>query len=70
MLKAYAREPIAIEDDKIIPEIRISANNPPINPPFILKRFVFIKSINNKKTVLFKEAIFKKVNGDKGFINI
>ena len=63
-------EPAAIEEDKTIPENKIKANIPPINPPLSLKRLDFSKRTNNIKIVAFRLEIFKKVNGDKGLINI
>ena len=54
----------------MIPDISIRANNPPIKPPLSLKRLVFIRSINKMKIVDLSEAIFNKVNGEKGLINI
>ena len=61
---------MATEEDNIIPDIRINANNPPIKPPFSLNKLVFKRSISKKKTVPFKLAIFKKVNGDNGLSDI
>ena len=46
-----------------IPEISIKAKRPPINPPFNLSKFDFIKRIDKKTIVAFREEIFKKVNG-------
>ena len=48
----------------------IKANNPPIKPPFNLSKFDFIKRIDKKTTVAFREEIFKKVSGEKGLNNI
>jgi len=53
-----------------IPEIRIKAKRPPINPPFNLSKFDFIKRIVKKTIVAFRDEIFKKANGKKGFNNI
>jgi hypothetical protein len=46
-----------------IPDINIKAKSPPISPPLNLSKFDFIKSIDKKITVAFKEEIFKRVNG-------
>ncbi len=67
---AYAIDPIAKVEDKRIPDKRIKANKPPINPPFILNILVLIRRINKMKTVTFKEESFKKVNGAIGFNSI
>ena len=53
-----------------IPDISIKAKRPPISPPFNLSKFDLIKSIDKKIIVVFKEEIFKKVNGLNGFNNI
>ena len=53
-----------------IPDMSIKAKRPPISPPFNLSKFDLIKSIDKKTTVAFKEEIFKKVSGLKGFNNI
>ena len=53
-----------------IPDISIKAKRPPISPPFNLSKFDLIKSIDKKTIVAFREVIFKKVNGVKGFNNI
>ncbi len=53
-----------------IPDISIKAKRPPISPPFNLSKLDLIKSINRKTIVTFREEIFKKVNGLKGFNNI
>jgi len=53
-----------------IPDISIKAKSPPISPPFNLSKFDLIKSIDKKTIVAFREEIFKKVNGLKGFSNI
>tara|TARA_B100001989_G_scaffold12764_1_gene7993 strand:- start:150 stop:353 length:204 start_codon:yes stop_codon:yes gene_type:complete len=53
-----------------IPDISIKAKMPPIRPPFNLSKFDLIKRIDKKTTVAFREEIFKKVNGLKGFNNI
>tara|TARA_Y100000589_G_scaffold174671_1_gene165775 strand:- start:109 stop:366 length:258 start_codon:yes stop_codon:yes gene_type:complete len=70
ILKAYINDPVATVVDTKIPDNRIKANNPPIKPPFNLKRFDFTKRTNNIKIVDFRLEIFKKVIGDKGLINI
>ena len=46
------------------------AKRPPISPPFNLSKFALINSIVRKNIVAFKEEIFKKTNGDKGFNKI
>ena len=46
-----------------IPDMSIKAKRPPISPPFNLSKFDFIKSIDKKTIVAFREEIFKKVNG-------
>ena len=66
-LQAYIREPTAIEVEANIPVIRINANKPPINPPFNLSKFDFIRRVNNKNVVAFREVIFIKANGFYGF---
>tara|TARA_B100000524_G_C23501911_1_gene317300 strand:- start:5 stop:262 length:258 start_codon:yes stop_codon:yes gene_type:complete len=66
-LKAYIRDPTAIEVEANIPDIRIKAKRPPIKPPFNLSKLDFIKSISNKKVVAFREVIFMKEKGEKGF---
>ena len=53
-----------------IPEMSIKAKRPPINPPFNLSKFDFIRRIDKKTIVAFRDEIFKKVNGEKGFNNI
>ena len=53
-----------------IPDISIKAKRPPIRPPFNLSKFDFIRSIDKKTIVAFRDEIFKKVNGKKGFNNI
>ena len=53
-----------------IPDISIKAKRPPISPPFNLSKLDLIKSIDRKTIVAFREEIFKKVNGLKGFNNI
>ena len=53
-----------------IPDTNIKAKRPPISPPFNLSKFDLIKSIDKKTIVALSEAIFKKVNGTKGFNNI
>ena len=53
-----------------IPDMSIKAKRPPISPPFNLSKFDFIKRIDKKTIVAFKEEIFKKINGEKGFNNI
>ena len=53
-----------------IPDMSIKAKRPPIRPPFNLSKFYFIRRIDKKTIVAFKEEIFKKVNGEKGFNNI
>jgi len=53
-----------------IPDISIKAKRPPISPPFNLSKLDLIKSIDRKTIVTFREEIFKKVNGIKGFNNI
>tara|TARA_Y100000589_G_scaffold259233_1_gene248758 strand:- start:68 stop:328 length:261 start_codon:yes stop_codon:yes gene_type:complete len=63
-------DPAATEEDKIIPDNKISANNPPIKPPLSLKRLDFNNRINKIKVVALRLEIFNKVNGDKGLINI
>ena len=45
------------------PDISIKAKRPPINPPFNLSKFDFIKRIDKKTIVAFREEIFKNVNG-------
>ena len=46
-----------------IPDMSIKAKRPPINPPFNLNKFDFIKRTDNKTIVALREEIFKKVNG-------
>ena len=46
-----------------IPEMSIKAKRAPISPPFNLSKLDFIKSIDKKTIVAFREEIFKKVNG-------
>ncbi len=46
-----------------IPDMSIKVNRPPINPPFNLSKFDFIKRIDKKIIVAFREEIFKKVKG-------
>ena len=53
-----------------IPDISIKAKRPPISPPFNLSKLDLIKSIDRKTIVAFREEIFRKVNGEKGFNNI
>ena len=53
-----------------IPDMSIKAKRAPISPPFNLSKFDLIKSIDKKTIVAFREEIFKKVNGKKGFNNI
>ena len=53
-----------------IPDMSIKAKRPPINPPFNLSKFDLIKRIDKKTIVAFREEIFKKLNGLKGFNNI
>ena len=53
-----------------IPVMSIKAKRPPISPPFNLSKFDLIKRIDKKTIVAFREEIFKKVNGLKGFNNI
>jgi len=53
-----------------IPDKSIKAKRPPISPPFNLSKFDFIRRIDKKIIVAFKEEIFNKVNGLKGFNNI
>jgi len=53
-----------------IPDMSIKAKRPPISPPFNLSKLDLIKRIDKKTTVAFREEIFKKVNGLKGFNNI
>ena len=53
-----------------IPDKSIKAKRPPISPPFNLSKFDLIKSIDKKKIVAFRDEIFKKVKGTKGFNNI
>ena len=53
-----------------IPDNNIKAKRPPISPPFNLSKFDLIKRIDKKTIVAFREEIFKKVNGAKGFNNI
>ena len=53
-----------------MPDNKIKANNPPIKPPLSLKRLDFNKRTNKIKLVALRLEIFKKVNGDKGLINI
>ena len=48
----------------------IKAKRPPISHPFNLSKFDLIKSIDKKTIVAFREEIFRKVNGLKGFNNI
>ena len=52
--------------DAKMPDMRIRAKRPPINPPFNLSKFDLIKSIDKKTIVAFREEIFKKLNGYKG----
>ena len=59
-----------MEEDITIPDNRIKANNPPNKPPLSLKRFDFSKRPNKIKVVALRLEIFRKVNGDKGLINI
>ena len=53
-----------------IPEMSIKAKRPPISPPFNLSKFDLIKRIDKKIIVAFREEIFRKVNGLKGFNSI
>ena len=53
-----------------IPDMSIKAKRPPISPPFNLSKFDFIKSIDKKIIVAFREEIFNKVNGLKGLNNM
>ena len=53
-----------------IADMSIKAKSPPISPPFNLSKLDLIKSIDRKTTVAFREEIFKKVNGKRGFNNI
>ena len=53
-----------------IPDMSINAISPPIIPPFNLSKFDLIRRIDKKTIVAFREEIFKKVNGKKGFNNI
>ncbi|KGF98726.1 hypothetical protein EU96_0254 [Prochlorococcus marinus str. MIT 9302] len=39
------------------------ANRAPINPPLNLSKFDFIRRIDKKTIVAFREEIFKKTNG-------
>ena len=57
------KAPKANELETKIPEISIKAKRPPINPPFNLRRFDFIRRINKKNIVAFREVILKKANG-------
>ncbi|KGF93002.1 hypothetical protein EU94_2007 [Prochlorococcus marinus str. MIT 9123] len=43
--------------------MRIKAKRPPINPPFNLSKFDFIRRIDKKTILAFSEVIFKRVNG-------
>ena len=69
-LYAYINDPTAIDVEANIPEIRIKANKPPINPPFNLNKLDFKSSINRKKVVALREFIFIKASGARGFNNI
>ncbi|KGF98924.1 hypothetical protein EU97_1481 [Prochlorococcus marinus str. MIT 9311] len=40
----------------------IKAKRPPISPPLSLNKFDFIKRIDKKTIVAFREEIFRKVN--------
>ena len=42
-----------------IPEMSIKAKRPPISPPFNLSKFDFIRRIDKKTIVAFRDAIFK-----------
>ena len=53
-----------------IPDISIKAKRPPISPPFNLSRFDLIRRIDRKTIVAFRDEIFKKASGLKGFNNI
>jgi len=46
-----------------IPDMSINAKRPPISPPFNLSKFDFIRRIDKKTIVAFREDIFKKVSG-------
>ena len=41
----------------------IKAKRPPTMPPFNLSKFDFIRRIDKKMIVAFREEIFNKVNG-------
>ena len=49
--------------DANIPDMSIKAKRAPISPPLSLSKFDFIKSIDKKTMVAFRDEIFKKVNG-------
>ena len=70
IFNAYNTDPAATVDDIKIPDNRIKANNPPIKPPFNLKRFDLSKRTNNIKIVALRLEILKKVIGDKGLISM
>ena len=53
-----------------IPDMSIKAKRPPISPPFNLSKFDLINRIDKKTIVAFREEIFHKVNGQKGFNKI
>ena len=48
----------------------IKAKRPPIIPPFNLSKLDYIRRIDKKTIVAFREETFKKINGEKGFKNI
>ena len=70
ILEAYNNDATAIVVEANIPEISIKANRPPINPPFNLSKFDFMRRINRKNVVALREVILKKASGAKGFSNI
>ena len=53
-----------------MPDIRIRANKPPINPPLILSKLDLIRSIKRKKVVALREVILIKAREENGFNNI
>ena len=59
-----------MEEDANMPVNKTSANNPPIKPPFNLKRLDFIRRTNKIKIVALRLEILIKVNGNKGLINM
>ena len=49
--------------EAMIPDMSIKAKRPPISPPFNLSKFDFIRRIDKKIIVAFRDEIFKKENG-------